>query len=1168
MRYHLLFKRAALILLFLLTSICGFTQIGNVRTSKIVATNDSLQLDSLSIMPGSLIIISGSDTIPNEAYQIDELSATLIFKDTVWTDTLICTYRVLPSSFRQTYQHKDQSIITSGKDDQFKPYVIGGVKPVESIFDDKGIQKSGSVSRGILFGNSQNLSVNSTLSLQLSGKVSDRYSIMASVTDDNIPIQPDGNTQQLQDFDQVFIQLYDDHSKLIAGDFQLQRPAGYFMNYFKRAQGAYYNQQIKPKDKNGYVVFVEASASVSKGRFSRNVIQGIEGNQGPYRLRGADNELFIIVLAGTEQVYIDGKLLQRGQDKDYVIDYNASEITFTTKQLITKDRRIVVEFQYSEKRYARPLLQSSIVISNPRNKFFLNAYSENDAKNQPLQQDLTDEDKLILSESGDDFLSAYRSGIDSVGYNNSNVLYAITDSLGFDSVFVYATDSSALYRVSFSYVGLGNGDYLEDGFTANGKKYKWIAPSVDGGITTRQGSYAPVVLLTAPKKTQMISTGAQLALNESGNAVLNVEGAMSNKDLNTFSGLDNRDDIGFAFRTSYKWNKSPKPKEIMTADSSQSKYTLGWNTDINYEYTGQYFSMIERFREVEFSRNWNTSLLNPAADQHISSVSTTMISKRIGSIQVGGEMFNSGSQYMGIKGKLNTNISTKRKFKAVISSSYLNTDGVLNSQFLRHKSHISQEFSGMKIYFKDEHENNLFYRNNSDTLTSATYRFYDYEAGIGTADTTSKSITIYYRERSDWKPMNDQLSDAAKADQYGATVGLRGKKDSRLNINVSNRRLRISNPELISQQPENTLLTRIEYSFKLKNGFIQNTTFYEIGAGQEQKREFIYLEVPAGQGAYVWNDYNNDGIRDLNEFEIAKFGYEANFVRSTVQSNEYIRTYTNQFTQSLGITPSKILGKNKKWHVALSRFTDQATLRMDRKTTHENKEDRYNPFILSPADTALLAFNGLFRNILFFNKADPKFGLDYTYQYGRNKNLLSNGFESRGDDFNQLGLRWNFFRQWTFFMEDKLGKKIASSDFLTGRNYELIYFSVEPKLTWQPDNKGRLNLLAQYAEKNNRSGDELVVIRKLGADFTLNSIGKGTIRAEINYFLINYNGVANNSLGFEMLEGLNSGNNFTWTIGIQRTVAKNLQLNLTYNGRKPEGNNTIHSGGVQVRALF
>ncbi len=1127
----------------------------------------------MSIIPGSFVILEGDVPLDSTAFHIDDLKSVLIITDTTLSDSLYCSFRVFPVFFGNDISNKNKAILSKEQTETFTPYVVGSNRGAPNIFDDKGLQKSGSISRGILFGNNQNLSVNSTLNLQLSGKISDQYSILASVTDDNIPIQPDGNTQQLQDFDQVFIQVYDEKTKLIAGDFQLRRPAGYFLNYFKRAQGAYFINSTElgvTKNANDKLT-TEASVSVSKGRFGRNVIQGIEGNQGPYRLRGTDNELFIIVLAGTEQVYIDGKLLQRGQDKDYVIDYNSSEVVFTPRQFITKDRRIIVEFQYSEKRYARPLLQSSVVYENKSDKYYLNVYSENDARNQPLQQDLSDLQKSILAGSGDDFLSAYTSGIDSVGFNNSSVLYALSDSLGFDSVFVFSTDSTlAHYRVSFTFVGAGNGDYVEDGFTSNGKKYRWVQPIVMNGVVSHQGTYAPIILLAPPKKNQMVTAGMDRNLGKGGRSRFMAEGAISNKDLNTFSNIDSGDDVGFALKTKYHWKKI---RNTVTFDESNDKDSMkvfkrSVSADLGYEYTGQHFSVIERFREVEFTRNWNVALLNQNADQHISSAGFGITTKKWGTVNLGGDMFLLGNSYRGYMGRLQTNILTKNKFSAQIVGSYLTTEGQLNSQFLRHKANIGKEFGKMRVYYRDDHEHNLFYQGKSDTLSTSSYQWFDWEVGVGTADTLRKSLTVYYRDRMDWRPSEAKLSSAARAEQYGMIVGLKGAKDSRLNVNISNRRLRVINPELFTQAPENTLIARVEYAFKLKNGFLQNTTFYEIGSGLEQKREFIYLEVPAGQGVYVWNDYDGDGIKDLNEFEVAQFAYEANYIRSFVQSNDYVKTFTNQFTQSLTITPSRILKKDNALHKFVGRFSDNASLRIDRKTTREKPDERYNPFVTAVNDSALLTLNGLFRNALFFNKANPTFGLDYTYQYGRNKNLLSNGFESRGDDYNQLGVRWNFIRELTFFMDSRYGKKTATSDFLSGRNYSLNYLSLQPKLTWQPSNKGRLNITSQLVEKRNTLGIETVVIRKLGVDFTLSSIEKGSVQGELNYYRIQYNSSGTNSLSFEMLEGLSTGNNFTWSAGIQRTVAKNLQVNLIYNGRKPENIKTIHSGGVQVRALF
>src|SRR5690606_16950067 len=258
--------------------------------------------------------------------------------------------------FSKTYQLRP---IQKSTPNTPNPYIVEIADLAdEPFFQTDGLEKSGNISRGITLGNTQSLAMQSAMNIQLSGQIADNVTIRAAISDENVPLQPEGTTPRIADYDRVFLELGIGKQKIIAGDFILNKPDAYFMNFFKKGQGLQIqtyipNTSIFSKNAPAGHMQVQASGAIARGKFAQNSFNGIESNQGPYRLTGANGENFIVVLSSTERVFIDGKQLVRGRENDYIIDYNTAEITFTARQLITKDRRIVVEFEYSERNYGR-----------------------------------------------------------------------------------------------------------------------------------------------------------------------------------------------------------------------------------------------------------------------------------------------------------------------------------------------------------------------------------------------------------------------------------------------------------------------------------------------------------------------------------------------------------------------------------------------------------------------------------------------------------------------------------------------------------------------------------------------------------------------------------------------------------------------------------------------
>jgi hypothetical protein len=415
-----------------------------------------------------------------------------------------------------------------------------------------------------------------------------------------------------------------------------------------------------------------------------------------------------------------------------------------------------------------------------------------------------------------------------------------------------------------------------------------------------------------------------------------------------------------------------------------------------------------------------------------------------------------------------------------------------------------------------------------------------------------------------------RLQPVAKARTIGGQIALKHLNNQQLTLIGGYRSLSISDSTLITQTPENSLIGRIDYEARWFKNALNWSTFYEVGSGLEQKRTFIYIKVNDGQGVYTWIDYNGDGVKDLNEFEVAQYIDQASYVRIFTPSNEYVKTYSNELNQGVFWRPERIWGKKKGVLGFLSKFSNQTRIRINRKTSLFDPTTFFNPFANTIQEANLLSTGSLIRNALYFNRTSNVINAEYTYQDNKNKALLATGFDSKRNRYHELFTRWNVLPIFSIELKAQTGMKYALADYTTGRNYDISYQSLQPSFIYQPSTNYRLSLEGRIVNKKNNPvfGAESCLLKEIGLVFKYNQTEKGSLQGALKAISMTYVGTSNSAVGFEMLESLKPGVNYTWNLSYQRTISKNLQLTIQYLGRKSEASRTIHSGNMEIRAYF
>lgn len=1115
---------------FLLGSYSLWAQ--SLQQKTFAAGTDTLLLSENTVIQSSTFVVIGTDTLANKRLQWLPNSKGLVVTEGLSSDALVYFHTLQFDLSTPLYLRPMASYGIPVLPGNMRPEVLS--VPIERPFN--GLTRSGSISRSLQFGNGQDAVLNSNFNLQLSGKISEKTRVKASISDNSLPVQADGFSQQLREFDQIFIEIEgDDFGKVRAGDIQLNSQVPVFLNFNKRVTGGLVETAFPLAEGR---LALTASGALARGRFHRNTFFGQEGNQGPYRLSGARGEQFILIISGSERVYIDGRLLQRGADADYLIDYSTGEITFTVLRPISREHRINVEFQYTDQSYLRSVVFGSLTYTDEHWSLSSHFYSEQDNPNQPLQTSLSDQEKQLLAESGDGWQAVQISTIRPLSGVEGEIPYRLVDSLGVDSVLVYApADSGQLFTASFREVGQGAGDYVLEQSLATGNVYRWLPPI--NGI--RQGNYAPVRQLQAPNQLQVFSQRVGYSNERLGE--IGIEWAVSKNDVNRLSSVDKENDVGQALRLA--WN--------------QKKNAQGYRID--YQYNGADFETVERIRQVEFARDWN--LPNGRADLHLGEVGWEI--KRdslLWDAALSGVAF--GNNFKGMKPALKWNWqSTKWESKGG-ASWLISQDSTGSSDFFREGLMMRRRFGGYRLGVKSQGEwNNA---SGERFRQRGSYAFFDNELFQEVGD----SANTYYLRLGLFQRFDDSARTEGNLTRAAQALGVRlaalyqPKSQTSAGAYVQFRDLQIPSNENNAQR---TLTSRLHYRQMFLKRSVQWSSFYESGISNEPLRTYSYIRVPDGTGLYTWVDYNNNEVQELNEFELAVLPGQGQYVRLYTPNRQFIQAGRTLVTQTIGFQPQALLRASQGtpfW----SRWSVQWNYSLENINQYSTELNPLNPFFIPEADSLQLARRQSNRVSLFFNRNQLRFGGDYSFLHQENRALQAYGPESQNQQIHRLTLRIQIVEHLNLQPGVEVGEKRLETPGFLQRNYRIQLEEFKLRWSWQLQKRWNLSMESSWRRNRNRIAEEYLESFRQLFESQYSLSGKSNLNAGLDYRSNAFKGNAFSPVGYEMLQGLLPGDNFLWNIYWEKQLFDFLQLNLRYDGRSAPGTPAIHTASMQVKALF
>ena len=461
-----------------------------------------------------------------------------------------------------------------------------------------GLSIGGAKTFGITVGSNRDPSLEQSLRMNITGRITRDVSVAAYLSDQNTPLVPEGDTEELRALDKVLIEIEGENVSATMGDYALEIAGGPLADFRRDETGA------KLTAKLGRVDLTLAGAR-STGQFNSLTFRGVDGKQGAYLLTDTAGGAGVTVVAGSERVWVDGVQMTRGRDNDYVIDYSGGAIEFTEHRPIVSESEITVDYEFTSGDYARDTYAGRVSMSTAGGSAGagLSFFRESDDRDASASAAFSAGELAVLEAAGDDADLAHDDGVDSVGVGNGDY-----DLLA-EGVFEYAGPDSGAYDLHFE--RSDGGDYVYEYLAAH---YTYVGPG--------EGEYGLGRTLPMPTDHALAVVDGRLDLPGEGR--VEISGAVSDFDRNTYSSEGDDDNLGNA--------------QILSAALPRIGVGVLGDAELELSLDARRvaggFRGVGRFRETGYAERWELEGLALPEGEELLEGSSSLVLAGGGSVQL------------------------------------------------------------------------------------------------------------------------------------------------------------------------------------------------------------------------------------------------------------------------------------------------------------------------------------------------------------------------------------------------------------------------------------------------------------------------------------------------------------------------------------------------------